>query len=299
MDAPRLPVTLQSAATRDCNASPLSVARKISPPAVAGGSFGGGWGQSGGHGTRTRNRFPGTTFPVWPLAIRLPSEKLVFLIVSRRLGPFNFASPNDLGVGPSGGSSRSVSSGVVFSVSRFVLRRRWKQIVAECRRWLYPDLKPTPKPAVAHFSTCSKDAEWGNATPVRPCTCDNCERPPTPVKRPALRRAAGRWAPHRCPPRHAVHFRPRPTAMPRATRGGVLGARCRAAQHPLLRLLAVGDNSAMEAEPPKVDSPKRKRRRFQFRPWKPMILTLICAVAADCLAPARHCVVFYHAIQIR
>jgi hypothetical protein len=28
---------------------------------------------SGGHETRTRNRFPGTTFPVWPLAIRLPS----------------------------------------------------------------------------------------------------------------------------------------------------------------------------------------------------------------------------------
>lgn len=24
--------------------------------------------ESGGHGTRTRNRFPGTTFPVWPLA---------------------------------------------------------------------------------------------------------------------------------------------------------------------------------------------------------------------------------------
>lgn len=29
---------------------------------------------SGGHGTRTRNPFRGTTFPVWPLAIRLPSE---------------------------------------------------------------------------------------------------------------------------------------------------------------------------------------------------------------------------------
>ncbi len=28
---------------------------------------------SGGHGARTRNRFPGTTFPVSPLAIRLPS----------------------------------------------------------------------------------------------------------------------------------------------------------------------------------------------------------------------------------
>ena len=28
---------------------------------------------SGGHGTRTRNRLPGTSFPVRPLAIRLPS----------------------------------------------------------------------------------------------------------------------------------------------------------------------------------------------------------------------------------
>jgi len=32
---------------------------------------------SGGHGTRTRNRLPGTTFPVWPLAIRLPSNGFV------------------------------------------------------------------------------------------------------------------------------------------------------------------------------------------------------------------------------
>ena len=31
--------------------------------------------RSGGHGTRTHNRFPGTTFPVWPLAIRLPSKQ--------------------------------------------------------------------------------------------------------------------------------------------------------------------------------------------------------------------------------
>ena len=30
--------------------------------------------ESGGHGTRTRNPLRGTTFPVWPLAIRLPSE---------------------------------------------------------------------------------------------------------------------------------------------------------------------------------------------------------------------------------
>ncbi len=32
------------------------------------------WQLSGGHGIRTHNRFPGTTFPVWPLAIRLPSK---------------------------------------------------------------------------------------------------------------------------------------------------------------------------------------------------------------------------------
>ena len=29
---------------------------------------------SGGHGSRTRNRFPGTSFPMRPLAIRLPSN---------------------------------------------------------------------------------------------------------------------------------------------------------------------------------------------------------------------------------
>lgn len=31
--------------------------------------------RGGGHGTRTRNPLRGTTFPVWPLAIRLPSER--------------------------------------------------------------------------------------------------------------------------------------------------------------------------------------------------------------------------------
>jgi hypothetical protein len=31
------------------------------------------WLLSGGHGIRTRNPLRGTTFPVWPLAIRLPS----------------------------------------------------------------------------------------------------------------------------------------------------------------------------------------------------------------------------------
>jgi hypothetical protein len=46
---------------------------------------------SGGHGTRTRNRFPGTTFPVWPLAIRLPSESASPSIVPRGFAPFNAA----------------------------------------------------------------------------------------------------------------------------------------------------------------------------------------------------------------
>ena len=31
---------------------------------------------SGGHGTRTRNPLRGTTFPVWPLTIRLPSSSI-------------------------------------------------------------------------------------------------------------------------------------------------------------------------------------------------------------------------------
>ena len=33
------------------------------------------WLSSGGHGARTRNPLRGTTFPVWPLTIRLPSER--------------------------------------------------------------------------------------------------------------------------------------------------------------------------------------------------------------------------------
>ena len=35
-------------------------------------------------------------------------------------------------------------------------------------------------------------------------------------------------------------------------------------QNPLLRLPAVGDNAAMQAEPSKAEPPKRKRRWFQF-----------------------------------
>jgi hypothetical protein len=37
--------------------------------------------------------------------------------------------------------------------------------------------------------------------------------------------------------------------------------------HPLPPLLTVGDNAAMQAEPPKAAPPKRKRRWFQFSLW--------------------------------
>ncbi len=75
---------------------------------------------SGGHGTRTRNRFPGTTFPVWPLAIRLPSENASLPIVSRRFVSCNFATAKGLGVGCPFGSSRLGSSVVasIFLTSR-------------------------------------------------------------------------------------------------------------------------------------------------------------------------------------
>jgi hypothetical protein len=51
----------------------------------------------------------------------------------------------------------------------------------------------------------------------------------------------------------------------------------------LPRLPAVGDNAAMEAEPPKADPPKRKRRWLQFSLRTLMMFTLICAVAAGWL----------------
>ena len=53
-------------------------------------------GESGGHGTRTRNRFPGTTFPVWPLAIRLPSGRPFRFIVTGRVFSFNCSPANEL-----------------------------------------------------------------------------------------------------------------------------------------------------------------------------------------------------------
>ena len=47
--------------------------------------------------------------------------------------------------------------------------------------------------------------------------------------------------------------------------------------NPLLRLPAAGDNAAMQTEPPKADSPKRKRRWFQFSLRSLMIgVTLFC-----------------------
>ena len=36
--------------------------------------------QSGGHGIRTHNSFRSTTFPVWPLTIRLPSKRMFFCL---------------------------------------------------------------------------------------------------------------------------------------------------------------------------------------------------------------------------
>jgi Leucine-rich repeat (LRR) protein len=46
----------------------------------------------------------------------------------------------------------------------------------------------------------------------------------------------------------------------------------------LLRLPAVEDNAAMEAEPPKADRPKRKRRWFQFSLRSLLLLTLLVGI---------------------
>jgi hypothetical protein len=48
----------------------------------------------------------------------------------------------------------------------------------------------------------------------------------------------------------------------------------------LLRLVAVGDNAAMEAEPP-----KRKRRWFQFSLRSLLIFTVLCAIGSALLTP--------------
>ena len=51
----------------------------------------------------------------------------------------------------------------------------------------------------------------------------------------------------------------------------------------MLRLAAVRDNAAMEAEPPEAEPPKRKRRWYQFSLRTLMIFTLICALGAEWL----------------
>lgn len=51
--------------------------------------------RSGGHGSRTRNRLPGTAFPVRPLAIRIPSDGATGV-----RGPM-IAAMSPIGQGPS------------------------------------------------------------------------------------------------------------------------------------------------------------------------------------------------------
>ncbi len=63
-----------------------------------------------------------------------------------------------------------------------------------------------------------------------------------------------------------------PYSSPKAT-----GFHC-SPRHPLLPLPAVADNGEMEAEPPKIDAPKRKRRWYQFSLRTLMILITLLAV---------------------
>ena len=63
-----------------------------------------------------------------------------------------------------------------------------------------------------------------------------------------------------------------------------MGNHYAAAPSPLLLPPAVGDNAAMETEPLKADSPKRKRRWFQFSMRTLLIFTLVCAVASALVA---------------
>jgi hypothetical protein len=48
--------------------------------------------------------------------------------------------------------------------------------------------------------------------------------------------------------------------------------------HPLLRLPAVRDNAAMQAEPSKADAPKRRRRWFQFSLRTLLIVVTLFAI---------------------
>ena len=64
----------------------------------------------------------------------------------------------------------------------------------------------------------------------------------------------------------------------------------RSNQNLLLLLPAVADNAAMEAEPPRADPPKRKRRWFQFSLRTMMIVVAVTAVACAYLAHEAHAV---------
>ena len=86
------------------------------------------WQLSGGHGIRTHNRFPGTTFPVWPLAIRLPSKhgkNYVFGRPKPLLGNFRVTKRPQLS------PYRSTSIPGAESRSTLVFRRRSR---AHCNR---------------------------------------------------------------------------------------------------------------------------------------------------------------------
>jgi hypothetical protein len=52
----------------------------------------------------------------------------------------------------------------------------------------------------------------------------------------------------------------------------------------LIRLLAVTDNAAMEAEPIKAEPPKRKRRWFQFSLRTLLVFTVVCAIGSAWVA---------------
>jgi hypothetical protein len=66
--------------------------------------------------------------------------------------------------------------------------------------------------------------------------------------------------------------------MPSGRRDGPMHATASGRQNRLLPLPAVGDNAAMEAEPPKAE-PKRRRRWLQFSLRTLLIVVMLLAVA--------------------
>jgi hypothetical protein len=62
---------------------------------------------------------------------------------------------------------------------------------------------------------------------------------------------------------------------------GRTGADSASVPSSLLRLPAVGDNAAMQTEPPKADPPKRKRRWFQFSLRSLLIAVTLSAVVCS------------------